>query len=97
MSADRYVFSPAPANVSPDVTTTTAEELAPKVRDEPVYTVETLLRHRHTEDGTLEFVVKWADYADPTWEPPEYIPEELVSRYAARVKRHTGRGLSDSS
>ena len=46
------------------------------------------------EDGTTEFLIKWADYDTPTWTARNHVPEELVSRYAQRLRRRTGRELN---
>lgn len=45
------------------------------------------------EDGSTEFLIKWADYEEPTWIARTNVPEELVSRYAQRLRRRTGKDL----
>ena len=66
VSADRCVYAPPPMG-APRASTTTLGDLADKVTAGTQYAVERLLRHRTTEDGTTEFVIKWADYDTPTW------------------------------
>ncbi|CDF40838.1 unnamed protein product [Chondrus crispus] len=93
VSADRCVYAPPPID-APRASTTTPRDLADKVTAGTQYAVERLLRHRVMEDGTTEFLIKWADYDAPTWTARTHVPEELVSRYAQRLRRRTGRDLT---
>ena len=58
------------------------------------YAVERQLRHRAMGGGTTEFLIKWAEYNTPTWTARTHVPEELVSRYARRLQRRTGKELT---
>lgn len=49
-----------------------------KVWNGPLQTVQRLRRLRAASDGTLEFLVQWADDTDQVWEPRAHIPNELV-------------------
>ena len=93
VSADHCVYAPPPMD-APRVSTTTPRDLADKVREGTQYAVEKLLKHLEMEDGTAEFLIKWADYDQPTWTARTHIPEELVSRYALRLRGRTGRDLN---
>ena len=93
VSADRCVYVPPPMD-APRVSTTTPRDLANKVKEGTQYAVEKLLKYREMEDGTTEFLIKCADYDQPTWTARTHIPEELVSRYALRLRRRTGRDLN---
>ena len=92
VSADRCVYAPPPRD-APRTSTTTPADLADKVTEGTQYAVERLLRNRAMEDGTSEFLIKWADYDQPTWTARTHVPEELVSRYAKRLRTRTGREL----
>ena len=93
VSADRCVYVPPPMG-SPRASTATPGDLADKVTAGTQYAAERLLRHRTMEDGTTEFLIKWADYGTPTWTARTNIPEELVSRYDQRLGKRTGRDLN---
>ena len=93
VSAYRCVYAPPPTD-APRTSTTTPGDLADKVTEGTQYAVEQLLRHRTMEDGITEFVIKWADYDPPTWTARTHVPEELVSRYAKRLRTRTGRDLT---
>ena len=91
VSADRVVHAPPPPDADDPSDPTpeyraTAADIAGKNTDGPKYTVERLLDHDEREDG-LYFEVKWADYPRTDWQPRANIPEELVSRYFARLRR----------
>ena len=92
VSADRCVYAP-PLRDAPRASAPTPSDLADKVTEGTKYSVERLLKHRVLEDGTTEFLIKWADYDHPTWTARTHVPEELVSRYARRLKTRTGRDL----
>ena len=77
VSADRCVYAPLPTDAL-RASTTTPADLADKVRDGTQYTVEGLLKHRTMEDGTIEFLIEWADYDTPNWTARTQVPEELV-------------------
>ena len=93
VSADHCVYAPPPAN-APRASTTTPVDLSDKVTEGTQYSVKRLLKHRVVEDGTTEFLVKWADYDAPTWTARTHVPQELVSRYAKRLRTRTGRELT---
>ena len=93
VSADRRVYAPTPTD-APRASETTPSDLADKVTEGTQYAVERLLKHRWVEDGTAEFLIKWADYDQPTWTARTHVPEELVSRYAKRLRTRTGRDLT---
>ena len=93
VSADRCVYAPPPMD-APRASTTTPGDLVDKVTEGTQYAVERLLRHHTMEDGTTEFLIKWADYDTPTWTGRTYVPEELVSRYEQRLRRRTGKDLN---
>ena len=92
VSADRSVYAPPPTD-APRTNTTTPAGLADKVIEGTQYAVERLLRHRVMEDKTMEFLIKWADYDQPTWTARTHVPEELVPRYAKILRTRTGRDL----
>ena len=79
---------------APRTNTTTPCDLADKVTEGTHDAVERLLRHRTMQDRTTEFLIKWADYDQPTWTANTHVPEELVSRYAKRLRMRTGRDLT---
>ena len=63
-----------------------------KVTEGPEYTVQRILQPRVAAgEDQLEFQIKWADYADPTWTKRKHIPEELISIYFKRLRK--GRNL----
>ena len=93
VSADRCVYAPPPVD-APRTSKTAPGDLADKVTAGTPYAVDRLLDYRVMENGTAEFKVKWADYKEPTWTARTYIPEELVSRYASRLRARTGRDLT---
>ena len=93
VSADRCVYAPPPID-APRASTTKPRDLANKVTAGTQYAVEWLQKHRVMEDGTTEFLIKWADYDTATWTARTHVPEALVSRYAQRLRRRTGRDLT---
>ena len=95
VSADRVVYSPPPANAPPAAAT--HSDLATKVRTGPTYVVERLSKHRTLDDGTLEFLVHWANYAKATWEPRTHVPEELISRYFAQQRRADAHRIASAN
>ena len=59
-----------------------------KVTEGPEYTVERILQHRVAAgEDELEFQIKWADYADPTWTKRTHVSEEMVSRFFKRLRK----------
>ncbi|KAG4973626.1 hypothetical protein JHK87_030447 [Glycine soja] len=42
---------------------------------------EAVLAKRVADEGTPEFLVKWADLEEPTWEPEENVDPELVKAF----------------
>ena len=86
------MYVPPPRD-APRTSTSTPADLADKVTEGTQYAVERLLRHQTMEDGTTESPIKLADYDQPTWKARTHVPEELVSRYAKRLRKHTGREL----
>ena len=93
VSADRCVYAPPPVD-APQTSTTALGDLADKVTAGTQYAMDRLLDHGIVETGSAEFKVKWADYKEPTWNARTHIPEELVSRYARRLRVRTGRDLT---
>ena len=93
VSADRCVYAPPPID-APRASTTTPGDLADKGTAGTQYAVERLLKHRSMEDRTTEFLIRWADYDTPTLTARNHVPEALVSRYAQRLRRRTGRDLT---
>ena len=87
VNSDRVTYSPPPPNVPPPkpFEATTADILEKNI-DGQTFVVDELLEHSVDEDGTLQFLVKWAGYDEPTWQPRSDIPEELVSRYFAKIR-----------
>jgi len=52
--------------------------------EEEEYVVETVLRHRTTRKGTIEYLLKWKGFSqdDNTWEPAENLNcPELIEAY----------------
>ena len=93
VSTDRCVYAPPPIDAQ-RASTTTPGDLDDKVTSGMQYAVERPLKHRSMEDGTTEFLIKWADYDTPIWTARTHVPEELVSRYAQRFRRRTSRDLT---
>ena len=63
-----------------------------KVTDGPEYTVQKILKHRVAAgDDQFEFLIKWADYEDPSRTKRDLVPEELISRYFRRRQRRSAR------
>ena len=89
VNSDRVAYAPTPANAPPPEPCDATEADLDKNRDGPAYVVDDLLNHRVNDDGTLDFLVKWVGYRNPTWEPRRNVSEESVSRYFARVRRAT--------
>ena len=54
-----------------EVQTSTASELEPS---EVSYAVDRIIAHDFSEEGAPRYSVKWTGYAEPTWEPRDYIP-----------------------
>ena len=93
VSADRCVYAPPPVD-APRTSTTAASDLADKVTAGTPYAVDRLLDHRVMENGSAEFKVKWADFEELTWTARTHIHEEIVSRYASRLRARTGKDLT---
>ena len=61
-----------------------------KVTDGPEHTVQKILKHRvAAEDDQFAFLIKWADYEDPSCTKRDHVPEELISRYFRRRHRRS--------
>ena len=67
----------------------TAQDMAEKNSEGETWLVESIDDHRKKQRGKLEFRVRWVGPYEPTWEPRANIPEELISRYFARLQRRT--------
>ena len=93
VSADRCVYAP-PLTDAPRASATTTSDLADKVTEGTQYAVERLLKHGVEEDGTTEFLIKWADHNQPTSTARTHVPKQLVSRYAKRLRTRTSRELT---
>ena len=66
-----------------------------KVTDGPEYTVQKILKHRvAAEDDQFEFLIKRADYENPSWTKRDHVPGELISRYFRRRHRRSARATS---
>ena len=92
VSANCCGYAPPPTD-APRTSSTTPADLSDKFNEGTQYAVGRLLRHRTMEDGTSELLIKWADYDQPTWTARTHFPEELVSRYAKRLRMRIGREL----
>ena len=53
-----------------------------------LYEVEKILTTKMIQ-GKRKYRIKWKNYRDPTWEPEEHIPTELLKEY---YKTHTKQG-----
>ena len=87
VNSDRVTYAPPPENAPPilrfEASTT---DILEKNIDGQTYLVDKLLEHRIHDDGNMHFLVKWIDYPEPSWQPRSDIPEELISRYFAKVR-----------
>ena len=87
VNSDRITYSPPPPNVpSPKPFEATTADILEKNIDGTTYVVDALLKHGFDDNGTLQFLVKWVGYDTPTWQPRSDIPEELISRYFAKIR-----------
>ena len=93
VSADLCVYASPPIDAT-RASTVTPRDLADKVIAGTKYAVERLLKHRRMEAGTTEFPIKWENYDTPTWTARTRVPEELMPRYAQRLRRCTGRDVT---
>ena len=93
VSADRCVYASLSTD-APRASITTPADLADKAREGTPHAFERLLKHRAMEDETIDFLIKWVDYDTPTWTARTHVLEELVSRYAQRLRRRTGMDLN---
>ena len=50
--------------------------------------VESILKHRVTSDGKLEFLVKWKGYTQPSWEPLLNFIHTMSAHWKNYVKDH---------
>lgn len=92
--ADQAVYASPPVEASsrqPDRVMPTEVDLRAKCKDRSEYVVEKLLSHRREKGGMLYFRVNWADYEDPSSEPRDCIPEELICRYCHRLRHRETR------
>ena len=87
VNSDRVTYAPPPENAPRRLRfeASTADILSKNI-DGRTYLVEKLLEHNIEDDGGMHFLVKWEDYPTPTWQPRSDIPEELISRYFAKVR-----------
>ena len=87
VNSDRVTYSPPPPDAPPlpPFAATTADVLEKNIEGQ-TYVVDALIDHGYDDHGVLQFLVRWAGYDTPTWQPRSDIPEELVSRYFAKVR-----------
>ena len=87
VNSDRITYAPPPPDTPPihPFAASTQDVLAKSVEGQ-TYVVDRLIGHRLADDGSLHFNVKWADYDKPSWQPRSDVPEELISRYFAKVR-----------
>ena len=64
-----------------------AKDMQEKNIERETWLVESLDDHRKVARGKLEFLVRWAGPYERTWEPRANIPEELISRYFAKLRK----------
>ena len=61
-----------------------------KMNDGPEYSVQKIIKHRVQEpDDQFDFLLKWAEYEDPSWAKRDHVPVELISRYFKRRHRRS--------
>ena len=91
VGTDRVTPAPAPESDAPMIypEAATAQDMAEKNAEGETWLVESIDDHRKKQRGKLEFRVRWVGPYEPTWEPRANIPEELISRYLARLQRIT--------
>ncbi|KAF1896759.1 hypothetical protein Lal_00034459 [Lupinus albus] len=59
-----------------------AEELVRDYEAGLEYAVaEAVVDSRSGDDGKLEFLIKWADLDEPTWEPEDNVDDELIKEF----------------
>jgi len=91
VNSDRVTYAPSPPEAPPPEPHAATEADLDKNVEGPTYVVDQVRAHRVARTGSLEFQIKWFGYPEPTWEPRRNVPEELVSRYFARVRREDAR------
>ena len=98
VNSDRVTYAPPPENAPPILRfeASTADILEKNI-DGQTYLVDKLLEHSIHDDGSMHFLVKWIDYPEPSWQPRSDIPEELISRYFAKVRVEQGRTVATES
>ena len=89
VAADRVTPAPAPESDAPASypEAATEEDIEEKNLDGETWLVDGIDDHRKTRHGKLEFLVRWAGPYEPTWEPRANLPEEIISRYFARLRK----------
>ena len=64
-----------------------------KKKAEAEYEVESVVSKRDTEEGKVEYLVKWKGYdaSDNTWEPVENLEssQELIDEFEGRTALHS--------
>ena len=65
----------------------TAEDMEEKNLEGETWLVDSLGDHRKTRQGKLEFLVRWSGPYERTWDSRANLPEEMISRYFARLRR----------
>ena len=64
-----------------------------KKKAEAEYEVESVVSKRETEEGKVEYLVKWKGYdaSDNTWEPVENLEssQELIDEFEGRTALHS--------
>ncbi|KAK7258099.1 hypothetical protein RIF29_32549 [Crotalaria pallida] len=51
---------------------------------------EAVVGSRVGDEGKLEFLVKWADLDEPTWEPEDNVDDELIKEFQAQAQNVNG-------
>ena len=89
VAADRVTPAPTPESDAPMSypESATAEDMAEKNLEGGTWLVDSLDDHRKTRRGKLEFLVRWSGPYEPTWEPRANLPEEMISRYFAKLRK----------
>ena len=89
VAIDRVVPTPAPESDAPVhyPEAPSATDMQEKKIDGETWLVESLDDHRKTGRGKLEFLVRWTGPYERTWEPRANVPEELISRYFATLRK----------
>ena len=98
VNSDCVTYTPPPENAPPVIRfEASTADLLQNNFDRQTYLVDKLLEHNIEADGNMHFFVKWIDYPQPTWQPRSDIPEELISRYFAKIRVEQNRAVAADS